>query len=292
MARGPQQTPTGGVVPGQVSTNGVVLAFDTYGEPAPTAVVMLQGLAEGRLFWPQSTIETLVRKGLFVVAVDNRDIGDSSVLDNPEAPAYTLHDMALDTVGLMDALNIRQAHLVGYSLGGMLAQVMALENPNRMASLVLTMTTSGNPGVPMGEPTAMSALLQLADPTGGTNPRATIGNLWDVIVGQFDYTGEDRSHFINLLLRTGYRPSAVTRQLTAGQSTPPWYETLDRLRVPVTVVHGDADQIFPPPHAQDLADRIPGASLCWLPGAGHVLCRHAAPAFNTSLTQHFAGICP
>ncbi len=286
MARSAQQTATGGVMPGLISTNGVVLAYDSYGQPGNRAVVLLQGLAEGRLFWPESTIETLLDQGFYVVAVDNRDIGDSTILE-AHGSAYTLEDMAADTIGLLDALHIRKADVIGYSLGGMIAQVLALKFPSRVKSLVLTMTTSRDPTLPTGDRDALAVLMKMADATNTTPPRERLAALWRVIAGEFEYARQDETNFVDLLLKTGYRPAAVARQLNAGLTTPPCYDKLGQLALPVTVVHGEADRIFPTAHGEDLARRIPGASLRWLPRGGHVLCRHTASSFNAALLHHF-----
>ena len=274
------------------------MSYETHGLPEKPPVVALQGLAEGRRFWPTALIEELVDGGYYLVLLDNRDIGDSTIMEaagavdlvqlmtsggSAKAP-YTLVDMAADTVALMDHLSISAAHLVGYSLGGMIAQWVALQYPERAASLVPLMSTSGAPGLPVGEPQAMAALLALAQPCAEPPaPLARVEALWAAMQSA---EPADGNAFCQLLLESGYRPEAVGRQLAAGLCAPPRHERLADILCPATVIHGTHDAMFPLEHGADLVSRLGNARFATLPGAGHALTAPVAAQVTESLLAH------
>ena len=284
---------------GRIATNGVVLAYDCFGDPGGPAIIGLQGLAEGKRFWPSGLITALVTDGYRVILLDNRDIGESTILhgagrvDLPrlvsglnEPVPYTLTDMARDTITVMDALAVRSAHVVGYSLGGMVAQWMAIDFPERVRSLALLMSSSGAPALPAPDQSAGAALMQLAEPDDG-NPKARIETLWTSIQGR---DPEDGAAFVDLLMAVGYRPDAVNRQLAAGFGSPPRHDLLARVTHPTTVIHGTDDPVFPLAHGTDLAARLPDASLEQLNGAGHALTASVTRALTIAMRAHLADV--
>ncbi len=280
---------------GKIATNGVVLAYDLYGDPDAPTLIGLQGLAEGRKFWPQSLVRTLTDAGYRLLLVDNRDIGDSSILydagrvdlaglvaGSGAAAPYNLKDLAVDIVGIMDGLAIPKAHVMGYSLGGMIAQWMAIDHPHRVQSLALVMSSSNAPDLPAADPQAGASLFELAAPGCG-DLHTRIEALWHAMQGEFP---RDGTWFVDQLAKCGYRPDAVNRQLAAGLATPPRHDKLYAVKCPCLVLHGTHDAIFPLGHGEDLAMRIPGATLVRLSGAGHALTDDIMSDAGKALLAH------
>jgi pimeloyl-ACP methyl ester carboxylesterase len=268
----------------------VELAYETFGAPSDPAVVLVMGLGTQMLHWPDDFCAALVGAGLFVVRFDNRDTGLSTHLHDAPAPdlgalmagdpssaAYTLSDMARDTAGLLDALGLHGAHLVGASMGGMIAQVMAIEHPDRVMTLTSIMSTTGDRRV--GEPTqaAMGALLA---PPARTREEALARAVAGYrIIGSPGFTPDEAG----VMDRAGrafdraHDPQGVGRQLAAVIASPDRTERLRGLRVPALVVHGRDDPLVGVSGGEATAAAIPGAVLVVVDGMGHDLPRAAWP---------------
>jgi pimeloyl-ACP methyl ester carboxylesterase len=250
--------------------------------------------------WRDELCQQLVDEGFHVVRFDNRDAGLSTFLPDPvdvfavfgavtdggepEVP-YLLSDMAGDAIGLLDHLGIDQAHVVGISLGGMIAQTLAIEHPSRVATLTSIMSTTGDPDVGMPAPEAISALL---DPPPETREQAqdrrvhhaTIWGspgLWDEAALR-DLTGElwDRHH----------DPHGSGRQLAAILASGSRAEGLRQLDIPTLVMHGTADKLVDPSGSHRLAELVPGAELVIVEGMGHDLVPPLWPRLVEAITSH------
>jgi pimeloyl-ACP methyl ester carboxylesterase len=243
--------------------------------------------------------EGLVAEGFRVVRFDNRDIGLSEKLDSAgrvnaaeafgkamagqkvEAP-YLLDDMAGDAVGLLDALDIREAHVVGASMGGMIAQIMAFRYASRVRSLTSIMSTTSRPGLPPGKPEAGAALMT---PPSDTERETRIAHgmmVWRAIGSQPIYASDDvelRDLMERAVDRAPYHPQGVARQLVAILASEPRHERLKSVVCPALVLHGEDDPLVNVEGGRDTAACIPGARLVIVPGMGHDFTSKLVPVF-------------
>ena len=268
----------------------VELCYETFGDPADPTMLLIMGLGTQMLGWDTAFCEQLAARGFHVIRYDNRDIGHSTILDDFPAPtlgqivrrdkgvvAYTLADMAADGVGLLDHLGIERAHLVGASMGGMIAQVIAARRPERVLSLVSIMSNTGSRL--SGQP-ALSTYRLFLRP---------ISRERDAYVRQaaelFEHIGsrgfdKDEDAFLEMLGAMhdrGHSPGSSSRQLaailTAGNRTA----ELRHITAPTLVIHGTADRLIRPSGGRATARAIPGAHLLTIEGMGHDLPRAAWP---------------
>ena len=271
-----------------VST-GITLEYEVHGEGDPLLLVM--GLGGQLVAWPSSFIAGLVDRGFKVIAFDNRDIGLSTKV-NAAPPtklqsamfsvsrrfaksAYLLSDMAKDAVGLLDALNIERAHVVGMSMGGMIAQTMAIEHPSRVRSLTSIMSTTGNPRV--GRPKT-SVLLRASKLTGGS--KETFADRQAALFKLFSgslYDELEIREVAKLSLERDFTPDGTARQMAAIMASPDRTPQLKKLNVPTLVVHGLEDGLVQPSGGYATTKTIPGARLLAFPDMGHNLPQARIP---------------
>jgi pimeloyl-ACP methyl ester carboxylesterase len=271
-----------------VST-GITLEYEVHGEGDPLLLVM--GLGGQLVAWPASFIAGLVDRGFKVITFDNRDIGLSTKID--AAPptklqsamisisrrfaksAYLLSDMAKDAVGLLDALSIERAHVVGMSMGGMIAQTMAIEHPSRVRSLTSIMSTTGNPRV--GRPKT-SVLLRASKLTGGS--KETFADRQAALFKLFSgslYDELEIREVAKLSLERDFTPDGTARQMAAIMASPDRTPQLKKLNVPTLVVHGLEDGLVQPSGGYATTKAIPGARLLAFPDMGHNLPQARIP---------------
>jgi pimeloyl-ACP methyl ester carboxylesterase len=272
----------------RAAVDGIELEYDTFGSRAHPALVLIMGLGAQMILWEEEFCEALAARGFFVVRFDNRDIGRSTQLDalgmpnvmaamqaamtgKPVEAPYTLAEMADDTVGLMTALGIDRAHIVGASMGGMIAQTVAIRHPERCLSMTSIMSTTGDPTLPQATAEAMTMLL--TPPPGdreGNVARAIAA--WKVI-GSPGYPFDEprmRALFGRAFDR-GYNPAGVARQLTAIVASGDRTAALRSVTVPTLVIHGADDPLVRVEAGRATAAAIPGATLLEIPGMGHDL---------------------
>ena len=273
----------------QIAANGVTLEYEAYGDPANPPLLLVMGLGAQLTLWPIELVEALVARGIYVIRYDNRDIGLSSKFTGagvPELPAvfmalmsgkvpalpYTLADMADDAAALLTALGIDKAHIVGASMGGMIAQLVAINHPTRVLSLTSIMSTTGNPTLPQAKPEAMAALME----------RPTTAELTDILalglrisraIGSPAYPApEDRLRArIERDFRRSFHPTGPARQMAAIVADGDRRERLKAVTAPTLVIHGEDDPLVPVEGGKDTAAAIPGAKLLTIPGMGHDL---------------------
>ncbi|UCD81638.1 MAG: alpha/beta hydrolase [Desulfobacterales bacterium] len=270
----------------RVQTNGIEIEYDTFGEPEDRPLILIMGLRCQLVAWPESFCKKLATKGHFVIRFDNRDVGLSTKFDDLGVPdifklfaaaqeskaiesAYSLSEMAADTVGLMDALNLEKAHVCGLSMGGMIAQMMATEHPRRVISLISMQSSTGDPGLPEAEPQAREAMV--APPP--IERDAYIQHMVDVyraFAGGSDKYDERLQKEISA---SSYDRSfylmGFTRQLAAILACGSRKDALAAIDVPTLVIHGSHDTLLPPAHGKDTAEAVPGAKLVIIKGLGH-----------------------
>jgi pimeloyl-ACP methyl ester carboxylesterase len=274
-------------VPTQVAElDEVHLAYQSIGRESDPALLLVMGLGGQLIHWPDEVVVALCQQGFRVIRYDNRDVGLSTWVQAPatanltyevlrykigfpvSAP-YSLTDMAQDALGLMDAMHIQQFHVLGASMGGMIAQHLADMAPKRVESLTLIMTSSGAPGLPMPSP----ALLQLLARRGAPDRQTAIEQQADLLAALGSpEVKDDRQKLLQqaaISYDRAFNPEGVKRQILAILAEPSRVELLNRLRVPTLVVHGTADPLLPVMHGVHVAAHIQGSQLRLIPGLAH-----------------------
>ena len=277
------------------------ICYETFGSASAPPVVLIMGLASQMLLWDDQFCEQLAVRGFRVIRFDNRDIGHSSLLRGAIIPtrwqllrrsargaAYTLEEMADDCVGLLDHLKIDAAHIVGASMGGMIAQLVAIKHPDRVLSLVSIMSTTGDPKVGKPQPKMMMRLMR----KGRREREAYIEDHLDTYraIGSqgYDFEEEYKRERAGRLFERGVYPAGSSRQLAAVASAPDRTEALRGVRAPTTVIHGDADPLVDVSGGRATADAIPGARLVIFPGMGHDLPRALWPEIIDAIVENTA----
>lgn len=268
--------------------NGIDLCYEIFGDPAAEPMVLIMGLGAQMIHWDDDFCRQLAARGFRVIRFDNRDIGKSTHLSGgkrltamemlklrflniPVQAPYKLRDMAEDTIGLMDALGIKSAHFVGASMGGMIAQEIALSFPQRLRSLTSIMSTTGNPRLPGPTREAMATLMA-PPPKTREEYYERFANNWKILrAGHFpEDEARDRSRAERTFER-GLNPAGVGRQFRAVLASGSRKERLHAVRAPTLVIHGTVDPLVRPEGGKDTAASIPGAKLLMIPGMGHAL---------------------
>jgi pimeloyl-ACP methyl ester carboxylesterase len=284
--------------------NGIELAYQEIGDPGDEPLLLIMGLATQMLAWDERFCALLAERGFRVVRFDNRDVGHSTKLSGAGVPgraemllgrrggaAYTLDEMAADTLGLMDFLEIESAHLVGASMGGMIAQTTAIRAPERVRSLVSIMSSTGNRWLGFPSWRALGTLLGRPGPGREAAIEATVRTfrtigspgypMDEARVRELAGASYDRSHD-----RAG-----IARQLHAVTAAGNRTAALERLRLPAAVLHGDSDPLIRPVAGRATARAIRDSRLRIFPGMGHDLPRQLWPDFAEEIaaTAHRAG---
>ena len=276
----------------------VELAYETFGDRADPAVLLIMGLGSQMIFWPDELCEALARSGHFVIRFDNRDAGRSTVLERHDPPdlrrvaageldaPYLLGDMASDAIGLLDALGVDRAHVVGASLGGMVAQRVAIDHPERVLSLASIMSTTGDPDVGRPTPEAMAVLMTRAPDDRDGYVRSTLEAR--AVIGS---QPPDRDRILDLAERAydrGYHPDGTARQFAAVVASPDRTPELRELSVPTVVIHGAEDGLIGASGGEATAAAIPGAELVVIEGMGHDLPVWALERIAAALETNFS----
>jgi len=272
-----------------ITANGITIEYETFGSPSATPLLLVMGLGAQMTLWPVELCEALVARGYYVIRYDNRDVGLSTKFDAagvPEVPAiimammsgkpvnvpYTLHDMAADAMGLLDALGIAKAHIVGASMGGMIAQLIAADYPERTLSLTSIMSTTGNPTLPPAKPEAM-AVLTNRPPSPDLATMIDFGVAAARIVGSPGYPQDEQRlrTRVKADFERSFAPTGFGRHIAAVVATGDRRAKLATVTAPTLVIHGDADPLVPVEGGHDTAANIKGAELLIIPGMGHDL---------------------
>ena len=283
--------------------NGIELCYEIFGDADAEPMLMIMGLGAQMIHWDDDFCRQLAARGFRVIRFDNRDIGKSSKLTGgkrlgplellklqflkiPVAAPYLLHDMAKDVIGLMDALGIASAHLVGASMGGMIAQEIAIAFPQRVRSLTSIMSTTGNPKIPPPTREA-TAVLMAPPPVSREEYFARFAQTWKILrVGSFPQDEQlDRARAERTYER-GLNPAGVARQLRAILASGSRKERLGSVKAPTLVIHGTVDPLVRPEGGKDTAASIPGAKLLMIEGMGHALPIPMWPQIIDAIDQH------
>lgn len=270
------------------AANGIELTYETFGDPADPTVLLVMGLGAQMIAWDEGFCALLVARGFHVVRFDNRDIGRSTWIETPgldvgsavfaaiggdvSGVPYLLSDMAADAIGLLDALEVEQAHVVGASMGGMIAQTMAIEHPNRVRSLTSIMSTTGEANVGQPSPEVLGGLLtpQPTDPEAAIEHGVALTRL--IACAQHFDEAEARARVVAAAAR-GVNPEGVGRQLLAIVASGSRADGLASLDLPALVVHGREDQLVDFSGGARTAELIAGADFLAIDDMAHDLPR-------------------
>jgi pimeloyl-ACP methyl ester carboxylesterase len=273
-----------------VRVNGVELCVETFGDRDDPAILLMMGRAGSMDFWENDFCRRLAAGGRFVIRYDQRDTG-RSVHDPVGAPRYDGYHLIADAVGLLDVLDVARAHLVGLSSGGALAQVAALDHPDRVATLTLISTSPAGPDPDLpgmaegaGERFAAIAAPDWSDPESVVDYGVAFSRVLAGGGQPFDEAGT-RAVWRRAVARSASIEASHTNH-DAIEGTDRWRERLGELRAPTLVIHGTDDPLFPPGHGAALADEIPDAELLLLEGAGHELPRWTWDEAVPAILEH------
>jgi pimeloyl-ACP methyl ester carboxylesterase len=280
--------------------NGHEVCYETFGDPSDPTLLLMMGLATQMLGWHEDFCAELAGRGFHVIRYDNRDVGRSQMIEgkapstlqllrrDKRAAVYSLEDMATDAVGLLDHLGIQQAHIMGASMGGMVAQTMAARYPERVLSLVSMMSNTGARW--SGQPSPRLYPVLLKDPPRNRDgyQRHAVWVFSKIGSPGFERDEEDLRRIAGMSFDRGINPAGTARQLAAiihsGDRTP----LLRTITAPTLVIHGSKDRLVPASGGRATARAIPGARLLMIDGLGHDIPRAAWPMLLDAIEQNAA----
>ena len=282
------------------SANGITIEYETFGDAGAPPVLLIMGFGGQLTLWDPDFCTGLAGAGFYVIRYDNRDVGLSTWLDDagePDLPAllggtatapYSIADMAADAAGLLEALGLPAAHIVGVSMGGMIAQAFAIDHPERTLTLTSIMSTTGDPTVGQPDEEAFNALV-LPPPSSREEAMDQGVVLWKTIGSPgFPFDEEAVRERAASFYDRAFHPVGNTRQLAAIATQPDRTAALGAVTVPTLVVHGEDDPLVNPSGGRATAAAVPGARLQLVPGMGHDLPPALIDEFVSELAAHFA----
>ena len=286
----------------RTAANGIELTYETHGDPTAPALLAIHGLGAQMTDWRPGVVEGFVDQGYHVVTFDNRDVGESTwfddagepdigaLLGDPGTPVpYLLSDMAADAAGLLDSMGLASAHILGVSMGGMIAQQFAIDFPHRVRTLTSIMST---PGPTTGPPTPAAMAALLVAPAEGRDAAIEQSLAGSRVIASpgfpFDEVGmraRAETHYDR-----GHHPVGTARQFAAILASLDRAVALGDVRVPTLVVHGAADPLVTLPGGEATAAAIPGAELWVVEGMGHDLPADVIPELCARQAALLAGV--
>ncbi|MET4132594.1 pimeloyl-ACP methyl ester carboxylesterase [Porphyrobacter sp. MBR-155] len=286
----------------------IEIFYEDHGKPENEAILLVMGLGAQLTLWPDELVDALVGDGFRVIRYDNRDIGLSQKMEGARAPSlatqvlrkkfgwpakvpYTLTDMAHDGIGLLDALEIDTAHVVGASMGGMIAQLMAVHHGPRLRSLTSIMSTTGNGKLPQAEKHAMDALVA---PLAAMDEETLVAHGLNIArnIGSpgFPFDPQQQREKVLRNVRRSVYPAGLPRQLAAIIDDGCRRSRLADVRVPTLVLHGEDDPLVKLAAGEDTARHIPGARLVTIPGWGHDIPMPLIDRIAGEIVTHARGV--
>ena len=292
----------------RVQSNGIEIEYEEFGDPQAPVILLIMGLGMQLVAWPKPFCEMLVAAGFRVIRFDNRDVGRSSKIEGRYTPSmlrlimsmllgrklrrppYTLEDMAADTLGLLDALNIAQAHIVGVSMGGMIAQIIAARFPLRVLSLTSIMSTSGDRKASAMELRDLRKIFLRPRPPSDATRDQVVEHMASTyeIIGSAEHLREV-SYLRKMLSDSfdrGYYPAGFMRQTTAIVANGSRRALLKQINAPTLVIHGKRDILVPPGGGLDTAAHIRGARMELIDDMGHDLAPGLWNTISSLIIQH------
>ncbi len=287
-----------------LNANGIDLAYDWHGPSDGPVMLLIMGLGIPSAAWPPDFIDSLTAAGYRVLTFDNRDVGRSEILGDAKPPGlllqavrqalgmrvsapYTLRDMAIDAAELMRGLGVDRAHVIGASMGGMIAQTLALALPQRAVSLTSIMSTTNDRDLPRPKrEIARYALRHMRDRTPAGMRRYHEG-FWPLIESPaYRHSEDELKAFLDRIFTRGISPTGSLRQTLAILAAPPRGEALRQLAVPTLVIHGDADPLVPVECGYATAKAIPNAEMLVFEGMGHDLPQALIGRISAAIVTH------
>ncbi|MET0424073.1 MAG: alpha/beta hydrolase [Actinoplanes sp.] len=285
----------------EVRANGIDIRYETLGDPADPALLLIMGLGAQLIDWPAEFCDDLVGRGFYLVLPDNRDAGLSTLLDelgvpdlaaifggDPATVPYRLTDLADDAAGLLKALGIERAHVVGASMGGMIAQQLTIDHPELVASLCSIMSTTGDRSVGHSTPEAGAVLMR---PPAATREEVIAGGVAAArVIGSPGYPADEQElrRRATAKLERSFRPQGTLRQYAAIVASPDRTAALAGVTTPTLVIHGEADPLIDVSGGRATAAAIPDAELLVVPGMGHDLPRALWPQLTDAIVANAA----
>jgi pimeloyl-ACP methyl ester carboxylesterase len=286
-----------------VEANGIRIEYDTFGERSARTLLLIMGLATQMISWDEEFCQMLTDRGHYVIRFDNRDVGLSSKMEEAGVPnimeafrksmrgekieaPYTLDDMADDAVGLLDALGIEKAHICGASMGGMIAQTIAIRHPARVKSLISIMSTTGNPELPPSKAEARQFLIKPVPEGREENIEYSV-KMCRVFAGKgFEFDEQRMRDLMTRAYDRCFYPRGVMRQIMAVTAHGSRKEALASVKAPTLVIHGGDDPLVPVEGGKDTAEAVPGAELLIIEGMGHEMPVAVWPRLADAISQH------
>jgi pimeloyl-ACP methyl ester carboxylesterase len=286
----------------RTTANGIQIEYETFGNPSDHPLLLIMGLGGQLIYWHEDFCRELASRGHYVIIYDNRDVGLSTKFDQAGKPdiigtfmkiqsgdksavPYMIEDMADDGAGLLDALGIPSAHICGISMGGMIAQTIALRHPSRVLSLTSIMSTTGNPDLPQARPDVQAVLVAPPPPERNANIEYQVGICKMLAGGGFPFDEEWTRKVMTESYDRCLYPQGMGRQTIAIIAQNNRKTALASVKVPTLVIHGTDDPLIPFEGGKDTAASIPGAKLILIEGMGHDLPRGAWPQIVDAIAE-------
>ncbi len=289
----------------QVSANDITIEYESFGETSNPVILLIMGLGMQLIAWPEQFCVELASRGYRVIRYDNRDTGFSTKFEDATTPSvaslifrsmlrlpirvpYTLRDMADDAAGLLDSLDVESAHIVGASMGGMIAQNLAAGHPRRVRSLTSVMSTSGHRSLPGADPLVTRHVFRTR-PTGNDREAVIAHNMRTVeLLGSPAYPvdADTRREMVSISFDRCYFPSGFSRHVAAIVKDGDRRSRLATITAPTLVIHGREDPLVPLAGGIDTANHIPGAQLEIIDGMGHNFPVELWPQIIGLITDH------
>ncbi|MGD0195373.1 MAG: alpha/beta hydrolase [Candidatus Dormibacteria bacterium] len=267
----------------RADVNGLQIEYDSFGDPDATPLLLVMGLSYQMIEWDDALCTLIASRGFRVTRFDNRDCGLSSHLDSLGPPdvmglitrtvpaPYSLDDMATDAIGVLDAMGVPRAHIVGASMGGMIAQLIAINHPERVLSLTSIMSTVGGPHVVQAEPAVSAMLIAPPGKTRDERVEQSFSNRRLIFGTGMPFDAERARQKAERAVDRSYSPEGAIRQLAAIVTAPERTAALGRLTIPTLVIHGENDPLVPPDNGRQTAAALANPRLIMIPGMGHAL---------------------
>jgi len=286
----------------KILSNGLKLEVEEFGKPSDPPVMLIMGLAAQLTRWPEAFVESIVNSGFRVIAFDNRDVGlsEKMISDRASSPLavlllnkvgladllapYKLTDMAKDAAGVLDALDIERAHVIGASMGGMIGQILCAENPERIKSFTALMSSTNNPALPKAHPKVSWDVMTARKPSATREELIDITlRVWELIGTK--NSGRDPVEFrqqVAASIDRSSSPSGIRRQMAAIIATRDLREWTRKVTAPSLVIHGSEDPLVPFQNGLDIAAEIKDARMEIIEGMGHDL----PPKYLATVVEH------
>lgn len=286
-----------------VIANGIKIEYDTFGEPSAPPLLLIMGLGAQMVLWPEEFCNLLASQCLYVIRFDNRDVGLSSKLDEAGEPdlteifadpqrgaelniPYTLDDMADDAVGLLDALGIEKAHVLGISMGGMIAQTVAIRHPSRVLSLISMASGTGDPELPWGKPEAMAMLVSPMPAEREAYIEHNIKLFRTISGSKYQADEEEIRRLVECAYDRCYHPPGMARHSVAIMAAGSRSQALRSVTAPTLIIHGSEDPLLPAEQGMATAEAVPGAELLIIDGMGHDFPTEVWPLLVDAIVRH------